>query len=116
MVEEKNGNIDDFLEDDILTATFQVKEKDLNVFKRKILKDEYKSLSFFSWGIYEGIATFEVSLNIATKGHALKYLAKIFDIQKRTPLLLVMLKMIFQCLMMLMKEFLCAILKIVLFI
>ena len=80
LVEEKNGNIDDFLEDDILTATFQVKEKDLNVFKREILKDEYKSLSFFSWGIYEGIATFEVSLNIATKGHALKYLAKIFDI------------------------------------
>ena len=80
LVEEKNGNIDVFLEDDILTATFQVKEKDINVFKRKILKDEYKSLSFFSWGIYEGIATFEVSLNIATKGHALKYLAKIFDI------------------------------------
>lgn len=74
------GEIDRFVEGNILNATFQIPEKNIDDFLHVIEKDVYQSLLFFDWGEWEGIHTYEVSSKEATKGKALLYLEAYYGI------------------------------------
>ena len=75
------GRFDEIVHEDILTMTFQVYEKDLPKFERIAKRKKYQNLLIFNWGIWDGVASFEISLKIATKGHALKYLKELYGIE-----------------------------------
>lgn len=74
------GQLDELIHEDILTMTFQIHAKDISKFERIAKKKKYRTLFIFNWGQYDDICSIEISLNIATKGHALKYLQSIYGI------------------------------------
>ena len=74
------GRLDELVHEDILTMNFQVYAKDIEKFERIAKRKKYKNLLIFNWGQYGDVCSIEISLRIATKGHALKYLQALYGI------------------------------------
>lgn len=76
------GRLDELVHEDILTMNFQVYAKDIEKFERIAKRKKYKNLLIFNWGQYGDVCSIEISLRIATKGHALKYLQALYGIDE----------------------------------
>lgn len=75
--------------DEPLSASFQVKEEHVQEFLFIIQKEKYQEFSFYSWGNFDHIYSFEVIKKGVSKGAALSLLKIFFIYLLSTPLLLV---------------------------
>ena len=81
IVKKVCGDVEEIFQGDVLSVECYIPNEHLEEFKKIFSKEKYTS-SFFTifWGCYDNINSFEIHARSATKGKALLYMEKYYDI------------------------------------
>ena len=81
IVKKVCGDVEEIFQGDVLSVECYIPNEHLEEFKKIFSKEKYAS-SFFTifWGCYDNINSFEIHARSATKGKALLYMEKYYDI------------------------------------
>ncbi|MDD7381738.1 MAG: HAD-IIB family hydrolase, partial [Bacillales bacterium] len=81
LVKKVCGEVEEIFQGDVLSVECYISNEHLEEFKKIFSKEKYTS-SFFTifWGCYDSINSFEIHARSATKGKALLYMEKYYDI------------------------------------